>query len=504
MTDTPSDTAPEGLLPILVEGDPRLAEPARPVDPDDPALPRLLRRLHATLADFRARHGFGRAMAAPQAGVPLRIVVMNLGAGPFALLDPRITRRSTETIEVWDDCLSVPGRCVKVLRHRSIDLVYRDERGRERRWTDLPPDLAELVQHELDHLDGVLMTARAHGADAIRPLAERPEGGGVPTVERRLSLDRIAAAAARLPAEFRDTPQYDCEPLSEALGCRLTIKVETANPIRSFKGRGASVLVDALAAAGERGPVVCASAGNWGQAVAYAARRAGLPTVVYASVNANPLKVARMAALGAEVRREGEDFDAAKAAARAWAAAAGTRWVEDGREAEVAEGHGSIAVELLARGDAFDHVLVPLGNGAMLAGIARWLKAASPATRVVGVCARGAPSMADSLREGRVVETARADTIADGFAVRVPVPEALEDLRGLVDEVLRVDDADIVTGMRLALAHAGLLLEPSGAVGLAALVAHRARFEGTRVATVLCGGNLADADRVRLLGEATG
>jgi threonine dehydratase len=324
------------------------------------------------------------------------------------------------------------------------------------------------------------------------------------TSANRLSLERIAASATRVPPEFRDTPQYDCEPLSQALGCRLTLKVETANPIRSFKGRGASVLIDALAAAGERGPIVCASAGNWGQAVAHAARRAGLPVIVWASVNANPQKVARMAALGAEVRREGEDFDAAKAAARAWAAAHGARWIEDGREAEVSEGHGSIALELLARGDMFDHVLVPLGNGAMLAGIARWFKAASPATRVVAVCARGAPSMADSLREGRVVETARADTIADGIAVRVPVPEALEDLRGLVDEVLLVDDADIVAGMRLALVHAGLLLEPSGAVGLAALVAHRARFEGTRCATVLCGGNLADADRAALLAGADG
>jgi threonine dehydratase len=91
--------------------------------------------------------------------------------------------------------------------------------------------------------------------------------------EHRLSLERIAAAAARVPPEFRDTPQYDCEPLSQSFGCRLTIKVETANPIRSFTGRGASVPIDALAAAGECGPIVCASAGNWGQAVAYAARR---------------------------------------------------------------------------------------------------------------------------------------------------------------------------------------------------------------------------------------
>jgi peptide deformylase len=490
---TSSDDAP---LPILTEGDPRLAEVAAPVPFPDPSLPDTLRRLHATLADFRARHGFGRAMAAPQAGIARRIVVMHLGATPFALINPRIVRRSPETIEVWDDCMSVPGRCVRVRRHRSVDLDYLDECGRPRRWTALPPDLAELAQHELDHLDGVLMTARADDPQAIVPLAARaPQFPDAAPPARRLSLARIEAAARAIPAVFRDTPQYDCEPLSEALGCRLTIKVETANPIRSFKGRGASALLDALVAAGERGPLVCASAGNWGQAVAWSCRRAGLSVVVFASVGANPMKVARMRALGAEVRLQGEDFDAAKAAARAFAEAGGGRWVEDGREAEVAEGHGSIAVELLARGDAFDAVVVPLGNGAMLAGIARWTKAASPATRIVAVCASGAPSMAESLRAGAVVETARAETIADGIAVRLPVPEALEDLAGLVDEVLLVDDTQIVEAMRLVHAHAGLVLEPSGAVGIAALLAHRARFEGTAVATVLCGGNLAESDR---------
>jgi threonine dehydratase len=494
---TADDDAP---LPILTEGDPRLSGIAAPVAFPDPALPGTLRRLHATLADFRARHGFGRAMAAPQAGIARRIVVMHLGATPLAMINPVIVRRSPETIEVWDDCLSVPGRCVRVRRHRSVDVDYLDERGRARRWRALPPDLSELVQHELDHLDGVLMTARGEGPDAIRPLAARPpQFAQAAAPARRLSLARIAAAARTIPAEFRDTPQYECEPLSEALGCRLTLKVETANPIRSFKGRGASVLIEALAAAGERGPLVCASAGNWGQAIAHACRRAGLPVVVFASVAANPLKIARMRALGAEVRRHGEDFDAAKAAARAFAAAGGGRWIEDGREAEVAEGHGSIALELLSRDDAFDAVIVPLGNGAMLAGIARWIRAASPATRVVAVCARGAPSMADSLRAGRPVETASADTIADGIAVRVPVPEALEDLAELVDEVLLVADARIVEAMQLVHEHAGLVLEPSGAVGIAALLAHRDRFAGEAVATVLCGGNLAHADRQRLL-----
>jgi peptide deformylase len=491
---------PADVLPILVEGDPRLAAVAAAVVFPDPALPAVLCQLHATLADFRARAGFGRAMAAPQVGIGLRIVVMNLGATPFALINPRITRASAEFVELWDDCLSVPGQLVRVRRHRSVDLVYHDEAGRERHWRDLPPDLAELVQHELDHLDGVLMSARAHGSDAVRPMAERAALVDAARPTHRLSPARIAAAAADIPTGFRDTPQYVCEPLAESLGCRLTLKLEFLNPIRSFKARGASVLLADLGRAGERGPIVCASAGNWGQAVAWAGRALGLPVTVFAAHGANPLKVARMRALGADVRHAGADFDAAKDAAKAWAAAGGGRMIEDGREPQTAEGHGTIAVELLARGDAFDAVLVPLGNGALLAGIARWFRAASPATRVIGVCAQGAPSMALSWRAGRPVATATADTIADGIAVREPIPEAVADLDGLVDDIVMVADADIVAAMRLALEHAGLLLEPSGAVGLAGVLALREQLAGASVATVLCGSNLAPADRGLLLG----
>src|SRR5262245_59304628 len=131
---------------------------------------------------------------------------------------------------------------------------------------------------------------------------------------QRLRLERIEEAARRIAPELRDTPQYVCEPLAERLGCRLTLKVETLNPIRSFKGRGADFFVSSLRAP-ERG-LVCASAGNFGQAMAYACRPRKIPCVVYAAVRANPLKIERMRALGAEVRLSGEDFDAAKDAAR--------------------------------------------------------------------------------------------------------------------------------------------------------------------------------------------
>ncbi|MBA2674931.1 pyridoxal-phosphate dependent enzyme [Ramlibacter sp.] len=318
------------------------------------------------------------------------------------------------------------------------------------------------------------------------PIPDLPQGG------HRLSLANIARSADVIPPEFLDSPQYDCEPLSEALGCALTLKLEFTNPIRSFKGRGASFFLSEMVRRGDKRAIVCASAGNWGQAMAYACRAQGLPIVVYASLHANPLKVARMRAFGAEVRQVGEDFDAAKDAAKAYAQEIGGWMVEDGLDAEISEGHGTIAMELLARGDTFDAVSIPLGNGAMLNGIARWFKSAAPATQVLGVSATGADAMEKSWRDGKLVQTDAANTIADGIAVRVPIPEAVQDMRGIVDDVLLVDDTHIVEAMRLVYQHAGLLIEPAGAVGVAALVAHRARFAGKRVATVLCGSNITE------------
>jgi threonine dehydratase len=314
--------------------------------------------------------------------------------------------------------------------------------------------------------------------------------------EHRLSLASIARSASIIDPVFLNSPQYNCEPLSEALGCALTIKLDFVNPIRSFKGRGASFLLHEMRARGDMRSIVCASAGNWGQAMAYACRAAGLPIVIYASIHANALKIARMRALGAEVHIAGEDFDAAKDAAKVYANEIGGVMIEDGLAPEVSEGHGTMAMELLANraneGDALDAVVIALGNGAMLNGMARWIKAASPATRVYGVCARGADSMEKSWRAQQILETKTADTIADGIAVRVPIPEAVDDMQGIVDDVLLVNDTDIVAAMQLAYRFAGLLTEPAGAAGLAGIVAHRGRFAGQRVVTVLCGSNLTD------------
>jgi threonine dehydratase len=307
------------------------------------------------------------------------------------------------------------------------------------------------------------------------------------TSSHRISLERIAQAATLIDPVFLNSPQYLAESLSARLGCRLVVKVETANPIRSFKGRGAEYLAATLEG---RPPLVCASAGNFGQGMAFAARKRGLSLTVFAAVGANPLKVERMRALGAEVRLQGADFDAAKLAARAFAAESGARFIEDSRDVETAEGAGTIGVELLRWPEPFDTLLIPLGNGALIAGIARWVKAHRPATQIIGVSASGAPAMEQSWRSGRMVVLEQIMTIADGIGVRVPVPEALDDLAGLVDDIVLVEDELMLTAMRLAHQELGLVLEPSGAAGMAALLADGDRFRGQLVGTILCGGNL--------------
>ncbi|HEY8292849.1 MAG TPA: pyridoxal-phosphate dependent enzyme, partial [Thermomicrobiales bacterium] len=179
----------------------------------------------------------------------------------------------------------------------------------------------------------------------------------------RLSLERIEQAARIIDPIFLHSPQFVCEPLSDELGVRLMLKIETLNPLRSFKGRGADYCVSQLPADAR---IVCASAGNFGQAMAYACRKRGLALTVYASVNANAFKVERMRALGANVVLFGEDFDAAKIEAKRFAAHTGARIIEDSLDPATGEGAGTIGLELLTFPERLETLLVPLGNGAML------------------------------------------------------------------------------------------------------------------------------------------
>jgi threonine dehydratase len=310
----------------------------------------------------------------------------------------------------------------------------------------------------------------------------------------RFSIARIEQAATLIDPVFRDTPQFVAEALAQRFGCRLIVKVETVNPIRSFKARGAQALVAQLAGTPH---LVCVTAGNFGQGMGYAARAKGLKLTVFAKSDANPLKMDRIRGLGAHVRLIDGDLDTLRETAKTFAADTGALLVQDGREPAIAEGAGTIALELLRRQEPYDAVIVPLGDGSLLGGIAAAFKARSPATRMIGVCARGSPAMQLSWRHGRV-ESHAPDTMADGIAVQTPFAESVTELAHLVDDILLISEAAMVEAMCLAYVELGLVLEPAGAAGLAALIEHGPGFRGQTVATILTGGNPSEEqwDRV--------
>ena len=292
---------------------------------------------------------------------------------------------------------------------------------------------------------------------------------------------------------------FRSDPLGAATGCRVSVKVECVNPIRSFKARGACWF------GARRGPEavrrlrglpagspgwVTGSAGNFGQGLAWAARRQGLPLTVFSSLHANPDKVRAMRDLGADVRLAGEDFDAAKEAALAYAEESGAEFVEDGREPEITEGAGTIALECLEAGVAADTALIPVGNGALIGGMGLWIRHAAPEMAVVGVVAREAPVMRRAFLSGDPSPAGTAPaTIADGIAVRVPVPEAVPVMRQVVDEVVEVSESALREAVRLLHRTLGLVVEPAGAAGVAALLEHPERFRRRDILTPLCGGN---------------
>ncbi|HEY4964673.1 MAG TPA: threonine/serine dehydratase [Candidatus Saccharimonadales bacterium] len=306
-------------------------------------------------------------------------------------------------------------------------------------------------------------------------------------MKNRINLQHIDEAARIIDPIFLNTPQFRCEPLENVLGCQLLLKIETMNPTRSFKGRGACYAISKLP---KNAKVVCASAGNLGQAMAYACRTQGIPLIVYASKNANPLKIQMMRSFGAEVRLVAGDLDDAGDEAERVAVQENLTLIKDSLEVATCEGAGTIGKELLNWPDKLDIMLVALGGGAMLTGIGTWIKAKSPETLVIGIVAEGAPAMEESWRQGKVIEHTTINTIADGIAGRIPIPEVLEDMKSTVDDVLRVSDEALIAGMKLLFESAGIVTEPSGACGVAAILSNKDFFRNKRVASVICGGNL--------------
>lgn len=273
--------------------------------------------------------------------------------------------------------------------------------------------------------------------------------------------------------------------LDKRIGGELIFKKETANPIRCFKGRGACNLLAQMSA---DQPLVCASAGNFGQGLAWAAKVQGKRLIVFAARNAVLSKIAAMRKLGAEMVLDGGDFDAAKELARGFAAAEGFVFVEDGAHPAIAEGAGTLAAELTEE-EQFDTIVLPLGNGALAAGVGVWMRERRPGIKVIAVAAAGAPAMAEALSSG-TCDQRPAETIADGIAIRVPIPYAVEALQGLLDEVVLVTEEELREAMQLISTHLDLKVEPSAAAALAALLSRPGLARGRRVAMPLTGANV--------------
>jgi threonine dehydratase len=289
----------------------------------------------------------------------------------------------------------------------------------------------------------------------------------------------IRAAHVQISRTFTHSPQYVHEGLSRRLGVPVIVKIETANPIRSFKGRGTWIAVAALAGEGRIAPdrpVACVSAGNFGQGVAYVARALGLTAVVFTSGNANRGKIARMRALGARVIEAGEDFDEARRASEAYAAEHRIELLVDGDDPRISTGAATLALEVtdaVLAGELPAPVIVsvPVGNGALINGVGSWLRAELPACRIVGVQAEGAAAMTLSFHAGRPIDTNAVATFADGIASRVAIPHAVELMAGRVDEMRLVSEEMLHEAQAVLTEELGVTVEGAAAASWAGLLA---------------------------------
>lgn len=298
-----------------------------------------------------------------------------------------------------------------------------------------------------------------------------------------LALGHVTAARNDIPSMFLNSPQYETELLNSALGCRVTVKLETANPLRCFKGRGVSYALRGVTT-GDR--VVCASSGNFGQAVAFVGRARGASVTVYAPAPINPVKRMRMISFGADVVEISGGAHQARCAAAAAAANDNAMLLIDGVQPAIAEGAATIAEEL-TREPAFDSIVAPIGDGSLIAGLALWFRAHSPATRIIGVNPAAAPAMHHSWRAGEPVSVMPESTFGEGITIPRPHPESLARVVRLVDDIVLVRDDELRQGMRLVADHLSTLVEPAGAAGIAAILA--GRVAGERVTTVITGAN---------------
>lgn len=306
----------------------------------------------------------------------------------------------------------------------------------------------------------------------------------------------ILKARKRITPYLAKTPLHYYASLSKVLGFEAYVKHENFQPTGAFKIRGGINLVSQLTPEERSRGVITASTGNHGQSVAYAARLFGVKAYICVSENANPDKIESIRNLGAEIIAKGRDFEDARLNAEKLAEEHGYRYIHSGNEPHLISGVGTIALEIFEDLPNVDAIIAPVGGGSQVAGISTVVESIAPDVEVIAVQAERAPSVYLSWKEGKIVGTDSANTIADGLATRRAFELPLEIMRGRISDFILVSEEEIKNAIRMYVEKAHTIAEGAGAAPLAAGLKIRERLRGRKVALILSGGNLT-ADMLR-------
>ncbi len=303
-----------------------------------------------------------------------------------------------------------------------------------------------------------------------------------------VTIADIDAARRTIAGHVLPTPLLPAPPLSVLTGAEVFVKYENLQVTNSFKERGACVKLAALSADERRRGVIAMSAGNHAQAVAYHARRLGIPATIVMPVTTPFVKVKATKALGAAVVLDGETLAAAQAHAEEVAAARNLVWVHPYDDPRIIAGQGTIALEMLEVEPHLDVLVVPIGGGGLIAGCAIAARAQKPAIEIVGVESALYPSMWNAVHDGN--KPCGGATVAEGIAVANVGKLTLQAVRQLVGDIILVDEPLIERAVNAFLTLQKAMAEGAGAAGLAAMLAEPERFRGRSVGLILCGGNI--------------
>src|SRR5580692_4421743 len=311
------------------------------------------------------------------------------------------------------------------------------------------------------------------------------------TLEVQPQLATIREAQQFLAKYFAVTRLIAAPFLSGRVGKRVWLKLEAELPTGSFKVRGALWGLAARLKKGEIEEVVACSTGNHGAAVAWAAKLLGVKARIFLPAGCNPVKREKIASLGAEIAESGgADLAAAFELVNEYARRPGVYFLNDAGDADLPAGPGTIGCEILEQLPATEAIVVPMGDTALIRGVAAAVKQIAPRVRIIGVQAERAPAYFRSWKEDRVVGTETCDTIADGLATRTPDAANVRDVRKLVEDIVLVSEEQMLRAIEILLVEEHVLAEPAGAASTAALLNAGADF-GDSVVLVVSGANIS-------------